>query len=245
MPPPENETRRPPGSDGTPAHDSRTQESCHAHRHIRQAPFCWQHKAALRLIRESFDADKAVSSALAVYLALTEIASDQESETFTTTHAWIALMSGLSPRTVQDRLNRLSEIGLLEVSTPALKSPSKYKLLPAQQPLQNDTQPLQNVQHSLEQIPLLSSEEYKEQGTEETHEAARAETEFCFAFDSYIQHRLAAGFATPQKLQSREMNMLKRLPIGQAIGVLKFIVNNNRFSVTAVIAKIRKNGQPG
>jgi hypothetical protein len=245
MPRPESETRLAPGSSDTQARDLRTQECRHAHRQIEQAPFCWQHKLALRLIRDSCDAEKAVSSTLAVYVALTEIASDEESETFTTTHAWIALKSGLSARTVQDRLNRLSEIGLLEVSTPALKSPSKYRLLSVRQPLQNDKQPSQSVRQSPEQNPLPSSEENNEQRKEELPETSRAdsfdqETEFALAFDSYLGSRITAGLDISQKLQNRELKMLKKLPVSQAIAVLKYTVNSNRFSVSAVIAKIRK-----
>ena len=121
------------------------------------APFCWQHKPALRLIREAFDADKTVASALAVYLALTEIASDEESEVFTTTHAWIAQKCGVSPRTVQDRLNGLVEISLVEIHTPALKSPSTYRLLSVSQPLPNARQ-----RKKIETLP--SSEEQKNKG---------------------------------------------------------------------------------
>jgi hypothetical protein len=249
MPLPENEMRLAAPGRTAQAHGLRTQESGHAHRHIEQAPFCWQQKPALRLIRDSCDAEKSVSSTLAVYLALTEIASDEESETFTTTHAWIALKSGLSPRTVQDRINRLSEIGLLEVSTPTLKSPSKYKLLSVRQPLPNDKQPLPNVRQSPGQSSLPSLEENNEQRNEELPERARAagvqEQELLVAFDGYVQHRLAAGFATPEKLQRKEMNMLRTFPGGQekAILLLKFIINESLHSVSAAIAKIRKSRQ--
>lgn len=109
-------------------------------RAIKAAPFCWQHKVALRKIREAFDAEKTVASALAVYLALTEIASDDETEEFQTTHAWIANKSGVSPRTVQDRLTGLAEIGVVKIHTPALKSPSTYRLLSVPQPLPNARQ---------------------------------------------------------------------------------------------------------
>ena len=61
-------------------------------RSIKGVPFCWQSKAVRRAIREAFDATHNVASALAVYDALTEIASDEESETFATTHAWIQRM---------------------------------------------------------------------------------------------------------------------------------------------------------
>jgi hypothetical protein len=126
-------------------------------RAIKAAPFCWQHKAALRKIREAFDAEKSVASALGVYHALTEIASDKESESFETTHGWIAHKSGLSPRTVQDRLAGLSQIGLVEISTPALKSPSTYRLLSVPQPLPNARQRAKN-----ESLPTLEQGENKE-----------------------------------------------------------------------------------
>jgi hypothetical protein len=124
------------------------------------APFCWQHKAALRKIRKAFDAEKTVASALAVYLALTEIASDSEAEFFQTTHAWISQKSGVSPRTVQDRLNGLAEISVVKIITPALKSPSTYRLLPV-------TQPLPNARQRTKSEALLSSEEPKKKENED------------------------------------------------------------------------------
>jgi len=146
-------------------HDAAKQhaQSASRVREIGDCPFCWQHKAALKKIRESFDAEKAVASAIGTYAALTEIASDEQMEVFTTTHAWIAQKSGLSPRTVQDRLAGLAEIGLVEISTPIMKAPSTYRLLPVPQPLQNDKQPLQSVQQRTKKAPLLSLEESSEE----------------------------------------------------------------------------------
>ena len=68
-------------------------------------------------------------SALSVYDALTEIASDENSESFQTTHAWIAKMSGASIRTVQDHIKVFVELGLITVATSKLRSPSSYMLL--------------------------------------------------------------------------------------------------------------------
>lgn len=97
-------------------------------------PFCWQNKSARRRIREAFDATNNVASALAVYDALCEIASDasdkgREVQTFTTTHAWIQRMSGVSVSTIKKHLAVLSETGLVHVSTPGLRAPSIYTLL--------------------------------------------------------------------------------------------------------------------
>ena len=128
-----------------------------------QPPFCWQSKPARQKIRDAFDDEKNVSSALGVYDALTEIASDQESETFQTTHAWIAQKSGFSPRTVQDRLRGLADIGLVKISTPALKCPSTYTILAVRQPLRSDKQPKQRVRQLTKITPLPSLEESNEE----------------------------------------------------------------------------------
>lgn len=91
-------------------------------------PFCWQDKPTLRKIRELAPSP---GSALAVYLALTEIASDKESDTFQTTHHYIGKVSGFSWRTVLERLKDLQRIGVIEVQTPRMKAPSTYRLLRA------------------------------------------------------------------------------------------------------------------
>lgn len=90
--------------------------------------FAWQDKAALRKIRESI---RDYDSALGVYLALTVAASDAQNDEFTTTHKWLAGLSGFSERTVRDRLHDLREIGLVGIVTPKLRSPCTYKLLPS------------------------------------------------------------------------------------------------------------------
>lgn len=129
-------------------------------RTIKAAPFCWQHKPALRKIREAFDAEKTVASAIVVYVALTEIASDEKSEEFQTTHAWISQKSGVSPRTVQDRLTGLAEIGLVVISTPALKTPSTYRLLNVTD-APRDKQPLPNAPQREKQSALPTLEQGK------------------------------------------------------------------------------------
>lgn len=96
----------------------------------RTEPFCWQAKAARRLIRTSLDATNDTASTLGVYDALTEIASDNSSEEFLTTLAWIGNMSGYSKRTVQKRLADLEQLKLVEIKTPSLRAPSTYRLLP-------------------------------------------------------------------------------------------------------------------
>src|SRR5437667_456982 len=76
-------------------------------RSTKDGPFCWQNKHVLRAIRDHFDATNNVSSALAVYLALTEIASDKQSELFDRRIGDIAARAGVSYKTANKVLHRL------------------------------------------------------------------------------------------------------------------------------------------
>lgn len=93
----------------------------------KRPPFAWQDKRALRRIREQCPDP---GTALAVYHALTEVASDFASEEFNTTHAYLAGKSGFSARTVRNRLADLVQLKVVTVKTPRLKAPSTYRLLP-------------------------------------------------------------------------------------------------------------------
>jgi Crp-like helix-turn-helix domain len=93
-----------------------------------RVPWCWQDKRALRRIREQVE-DHA--SALALYLALTEQASNSTSPQFTASHAQLAALSGLSIATVKRRLPELRRAGAIDYSTPRLREPSEFRLLPA------------------------------------------------------------------------------------------------------------------
>src|SRR5215469_18808923 len=98
----------------------------------RERPFGWYEKSVRRLIRKSFDADAQISSTLGIYDALTEIASDEQDNTFTTTHAYIGKMSGYSSATVKRRLTDLENLKVLEVgrnTSKGMRSPSTYSLL--------------------------------------------------------------------------------------------------------------------
>src|SRR5262245_45614493 len=66
-----------------------------------EPPFCWQSKIVRRRIRDAFDSSSNVLSALGVYDALTEIASDFNSERFQVSRAHIAAVSGASVTTVK------------------------------------------------------------------------------------------------------------------------------------------------
>ena len=154
----------------------------HGLRKPSESPFCWQSKVALRKIRESFDGENTVASAIGTYVALTEIASDEQSETFDTTHLYISSKSGLSASTVKKRVQGLKEIGIIDIYTPKLKGPCTYWLLPACKPLSNDSQsvtndsqPLPSVSQRQEKLPLATSEESQKNVYEESPEEVGGE----------------------------------------------------------------------
>jgi hypothetical protein len=94
---------------------------------FKTAPFSWQEKRVLRRIREGVED---YASALGVYLALSVVASDKESEEFQTTYTWLSSLSGFSVRTVQSRIHDLATLGVIGVKVHRLKSPATYRLLP-------------------------------------------------------------------------------------------------------------------
>lgn len=84
-------------------------------RQQRAAPYCWQHKAALKLIRQAFDQLSFLPDALAVYLCLTEFASDEQAESFDRTRRQISERSGVSLRQIDRILPILVSIGVLHI----------------------------------------------------------------------------------------------------------------------------------
>jgi hypothetical protein len=97
-------------------------------------PFCWQSKAALKLIKKAFGETHGVCHALAVYLVLTRFASDEGADSFTREKSDIADAAGVSVRKCHDVLGRFSEFGLLQIQRnhfpgTSLKAPSTYTLL--------------------------------------------------------------------------------------------------------------------
>ena len=119
--------------------------------------FCWQSKAALRQIRESVHD---YGSALAVYVALSVVASDKQAEAFTTTHQWLASLSGFGVSTVKLRLKELERIGLVKITTPPIKAPCTYSLLA----IASERRTLANGCRTLASTaapPLATSEEQK------------------------------------------------------------------------------------
>jgi len=102
---------------------------------IKNGPFCWQNKATLTLITETFAESNQAVSARSLYVALTELASDEQSETFTASKALIAHKAGLSVKTVERLLRGFEEMGLVKIDRNsasatfgAIKSANTYTL---------------------------------------------------------------------------------------------------------------------
>ena len=104
-------------------------------RNIKDAPFCWQHKEALQRIRDYLeDGHGHCALALSVYVALSQLASDAHSETFTAPISEIARRAAVSYRTAAGVLKRFEALELIAVqrsTVPGTKehAPSTYTML--------------------------------------------------------------------------------------------------------------------
>ena len=99
-----------------------------------RAPFCWQEKQALRSIRARFEDSNKTPYALAIYLALTELASDRQCETFQGGIATIAKKAGTSYKTTLEYLRELEVLGVIHIrrmtfAGSKLDAPAFYTLL--------------------------------------------------------------------------------------------------------------------
>jgi hypothetical protein len=105
-------------------------------RDTRHAPFCWQAKPALAALRAFYDGErlKQRSTAIAVYVALTEAASNQHQQgEVAVIHLAIAEATGTSRSTVKRYLSEFAGIGLIAIEERKLETgtnlPNIYYLL--------------------------------------------------------------------------------------------------------------------
>lgn len=104
-------------------------------RSAKEAPYCWAAKGVLRVIGERFQNSNKVPTARSVYLALCEIASDVQSESFRVKIALVADKAGVSYKTALEYLRELEIAGLVgvqraKIEGSKLDAPSLYTLLP-------------------------------------------------------------------------------------------------------------------
>jgi hypothetical protein len=72
---------------------------------------------------------ESTSSLLSLYAAMTEEASNQQSEVFTAGQPYLGELSGLSAKSVQRLERLLEEFGVVEIVRPKLRGHHAYKLL--------------------------------------------------------------------------------------------------------------------
>lgn len=85
-------------------------------RDLRSAPFCWQEKLVMRRLRAHYDGPRFShrSTAIAIYQALTEIASNQNSQNEARAFVrQLGAMAGCSDRTAQRYIREFETIGLV------------------------------------------------------------------------------------------------------------------------------------
>src|SRR5690242_9522977 len=104
-------------------------------RQIKNAPFCWQHKGSRQMIRDYLQDERGHSAdALSVYDALTELASDNQSEIFSVPISRIAERAGVSYKTASKALNRFESLKLIHIKRNIVQgtkelAPSTYTML--------------------------------------------------------------------------------------------------------------------
>ena len=105
-------------------------------RPCKERPWCWCEKTVLRMITETFAESNQAVSARSLYLALCELASDKQSDTFTVNKALIAHKAALSVKTVERLLHGLEEVALVRIvrnvavaTSGSIKSANTYTLL--------------------------------------------------------------------------------------------------------------------
>lgn len=148
-----------------------------ATRATKDGPWCWLSKQALKIIRESFDETNDVSSALAAYVALAELASNNGSEGFTTTRAAIASRAGMSVRKLSDILKTLETAKLLAITKNYIagtdekaRAPSTYLLLASGNRCPTSGNNCTGLGTDRNQASLPSLKENREEGGEENGE---------------------------------------------------------------------------
>jgi hypothetical protein len=100
----------------------------------KREPFCWLEKRKLRNIAEVFAEGRlgSLAAARSVILALSEIASDKQSDTFTAATSYIAHRAGVTSKTVRRMIKTFKRLRFLRVqprSDNGLKVANEYTLI--------------------------------------------------------------------------------------------------------------------
>ncbi|MCC5805569.1 MAG: hypothetical protein JJU00_04490 [Opitutales bacterium] len=146
-------------------------ESAHRERSIKEGYFLWVNKAMMGRIRGYFDGTCRCEGAISIYVALCEIASDEQSETFEAIQGEIGMKAGVSAKTVGRLMPQLEKAGVVSVFERPLKTPKIYTLLsPDQTNCPNDQTNCPNDQTTKisPMSDIIRKEESEEEGIEES-----------------------------------------------------------------------------
>lgn len=80
---------------------------------FRENPFCWQSKEILRLIQKNYNGQK-LTSRVAVYTVLTQVASDNSAEEYETWGVKIMEMAGVGYTTLRTIFNEFEKLKIIK-----------------------------------------------------------------------------------------------------------------------------------
>ena len=100
----------------------------------KREPYCWLEKRKLRKLADAFEEGRlgSLSTARSVILALSEIASDRQCDTFTVATSYIAQRASVTSKTVRHVTKTFKRLGFLKIqprSQNGLKLCSEYTLI--------------------------------------------------------------------------------------------------------------------
>ena len=135
----------------------------------KREPYCWLGKRQLRMLADVFAEGKVgnLSAARSVYLALREIASDRQSDTFIAGTVYIAQRAGVASKTVRRVIKILKQMGFVRArprSANGLNLASEYTLVRRV----GSIGPIYPSMGKGREISLRTREEYDEQSREST-----------------------------------------------------------------------------
>lgn len=135
----------------------------------KREPFCWLEKHKLRFLSEVFGEGNygSLSAARSVMLALSEIASDKQSDTFTVSTSYIAQRAGVTSKTVRRMNTTFRKLGFVTIrcrSASGLKLSHQYTLIRGKCPLRV----IYPTMRKPRKVRLRTREESGEESTEGT-----------------------------------------------------------------------------
>ncbi len=211
-------------------------------------PFCWQNKETLRGIRESLDACANLPSILGVYHALTEIASNEQSNQFTATQSHIAqLAGGICTKTVGRCLKELRALEIISTELSQLKGPLRFDLLrdgtwsPTDGTLSPNDRTVKDSQlsvsrrtleESLEEIPVGEVGVKRKRSKSSSLDSLPLHTipteldtpQFRTAWDEWIQHRKEKSKPLTPSTASKQLKEVAALGEARAVAAIDYSI---------------------